>query len=202
MRIAIIVGALAALVFAVPYPQELPDEDEATASISAPFATPTVPAVLTTSLNIPLTTLIPDPDTPTSSKKNPHWEPIPIFTKECKCDVATVRYPCWATDALQKCNYEENFSYGCYMAAAGGCPTPTRTCKDLYQPTPRSGRHPCELGQNPPLITSVPELPSSVPVVPTLNVSLPGLPSANVTLPVTLPSANITLPVTLPVQSG
>jgi hypothetical protein len=27
---------------------------------------------------------------------------------------------------IQKCNYEENFSYGCYMEAAGGCPTPTR----------------------------------------------------------------------------
>ena len=30
------------------------------------------------------------------------------------------------TVSPQRCNYEENFSYGCYMAAAGGCPTPTR----------------------------------------------------------------------------
>jgi len=104
MRIALLIAALTALAFAAPYPQEqeLPDEDEDDPEIiPAPFPMPTVPIRLTTSLNIPITTLLPEPAKPTSSGKKPHWEPIPIFTKECKCDIATVRYPCWATDALQ-----------------------------------------------------------------------------------------------------
>jgi hypothetical protein len=98
MRLAIILGALAALVVAVPYPQEddTPDEPD---TVSALLPTITVPAILTTSLNVPVTQL---PDLPFSTKsKRPHWEPIPIFSKECKCNIATVRYPCWATDSLQ-----------------------------------------------------------------------------------------------------
>jgi hypothetical protein len=160
MRIANILGALAGLAAAIPYPQDDSSGDPDT--ITLPFPTPTIPVVATTSLNIPVTLSL---DIPIATRsKKPHWEPIPIFTKECKCNVATVRYPCWATDALQvstcwavvdtqsmeiprkdwlcmsiytcstdtnvtcsqKCNYEENFSYGCYMEAAGGCPTPTR----------------------------------------------------------------------------
>ena len=109
MRIAIIIGTLAAVASAFPYPQdqEFPgdgptdDPSEDPETISVPFATPTVPILLTTSLNIPVTTTVLEPGTTTTSRKNPHWEPIPIFTKECKCDIATVRYPCWATDALQ-----------------------------------------------------------------------------------------------------
>jgi hypothetical protein len=97
MRIVIIVGALAALAAAVPYPQDDPSEDPD--SVSLLFPTPTIPIVVRTSLNIPITEPLERP-TATRSKK-PHWEPIPIFTKECKCNVATVRYPCWATDALQ-----------------------------------------------------------------------------------------------------
>lgn len=129
MRNIIFVSALVALAFAAPYPQdqELPDEDEASSIVPVPLPTPTASVLFPTTIEIPIITITPEPDSPTSSRKNPHWEPIPIFTKECKCDLATVRYPCWATDALQRCNYEENFSYGCYMAAAGGCPTPTRT---------------------------------------------------------------------------
>jgi hypothetical protein len=210
MRTAIIIGALVALASAIPHPQsqESPSDDptddqpESSAVVSASFATPTTPIVLTTSLNIPITgpvglptPVIPGPGaTSTTSRRRPHWEPIPIFTKECKCNIATIQYPCWATDALQRCNYEENFSYGCYMAAAGGCPTPTKNCKDLFRPTPRPGRHPCELGPNPPLITSLPNITTLVPVVPTLNISLPALPTG--------PPANISLPVPLPVHSN
>ncbi|EAT79611.1 hypothetical protein SNOG_12811 [Parastagonospora nodorum SN15] len=130
MRIVLLVGALAALATAFPRPQDdtpddTPDEpSDDPATISLGFPTATIPVTLITSLNIPVTESF-EIVKPTKSKR-PHWEPIPIFTKQCKCDVATVRYPCWATDALQKCNYEENFSYGCYMEAAGGCPTPTR----------------------------------------------------------------------------
>jgi hypothetical protein len=99
MRIALIISALAALAVAFPRPQDDPTDEPSDDSetISLAFPTPTVPAVLTTSLNIPLTEL---PEIVTKSKR-PHWEPIPVFTKECKCNIATVRYPCWATDALQ-----------------------------------------------------------------------------------------------------
>jgi hypothetical protein len=98
MRLAIILGALAALAVAVPYPQEddTPDEPD---TVSDLLPTITVPAILTTSLNIPVTQL-PSLTFLTKSKR-PHWEPIPIFSKECKCNIATVRYPCWATDSLQ-----------------------------------------------------------------------------------------------------
>jgi hypothetical protein len=156
MRLAIIIGALAALAIAVPYPQE-DDTPDSPDTVSDLLPTITIPPILSTSLNIPITT----PAWTRTRSKKPHWEPLPIFTKECKCDVATVRYPCWATDSLQvsacssrvlnwshqlnpsrhikkqcnanvsiqKCNYEEVFSYGCYVAAAGGCPTPTRVVR-------------------------------------------------------------------------
>jgi hypothetical protein len=103
MRIAIFIAGLVALAYAAPYPQdsELPDDDEEPESISAPFPTPTIPAILTTSLNIPVTTINSEPGRPTTSRKPPHKEPIPIFSKACTCDIATVHYPCWATDALQ-----------------------------------------------------------------------------------------------------
>ncbi|KAF2030758.1 hypothetical protein EK21DRAFT_111629 [Setomelanomma holmii] len=172
MRITILVAALVAFASAAPYPQDQEEPDDAE-TISAPFATPTTPIPLTTSLNIPVTSSLElptpisdthpeDPDA-TTTKRNPHREPISIFTKQCRC------------------NYEENFSYGCYMSAAGGCPTPTRTCKNLFTPSPRPGRHPCELGPNPPLNTSVPEIST---LLPTLNVSVPIGPSGNVTVPV------------------
>ncbi|KAH8704568.1 hypothetical protein GQ44DRAFT_716523 [Phaeosphaeriaceae sp. PMI808] len=201
MRITFVISTLAALASSFPYPQDQENPNDETSSelpsapvtISIPFATPTIPTLVTTSLNIPVTQSL-EPPLPTTSRKRPHWEPIPIFTKECKCDIATVRYPCWATDALQKCYYEENFSYGCYMAAAGGCPTPTRTCKDFFQPTPRSGRHPCDFGHGPPLITDVPTITTLIPVVPTLNISFPVVPTLNISLPVA-PTLNISLPV-------
>ncbi|KAH3944917.1 hypothetical protein HBI56_150200 [Parastagonospora nodorum] len=212
MRIVLLVGALAALATAFPRPQDdtpddTPDEpSDDPATISLGFPTATIPVTLTTSLNIPVTESF-EIVKPTKSKR-PHWEPIPIFTKQCKCDVATVRYPCWATDALQKCNYEENFSYGCYMEAAGGCPTPTRACRDLFKPTPMTGRHPCDFGGSPPpLPTLFPNITTLVPILttstwnvslPTGNITVPVVPTANVTLPV-LPTGNVTLPTILPV---
>jgi hypothetical protein len=97
MRLAILFSALAALAVASPYPQDDPSDDPDTLSNALPSLT--IPIVPTISLNIPITSAVALP-THTRSKK-PHWEPIPIFTKECKCNVATVRYPCWATDSLQ-----------------------------------------------------------------------------------------------------
>jgi hypothetical protein len=120
MRLTVLIAALVAFASAAPYPQDqedpsedVPDDPE---PISVPFATPTIPVTLTTSLNIPVTsseelpTPVPDtdpedPETTTTTKRNPHWEPIPIFTKQCNCDIATVQYPCWATDALQVCEH-------------------------------------------------------------------------------------------------
>jgi hypothetical protein len=104
MHWAIISGALVVLASAIPHPQDGPvDPAEDPDTISIPFPTPTIPLPLTTSLNIPPTQSlgIPIPGASTTSRRRPHWEPIPIFTKECKCNIATVHYPCWATDALQ-----------------------------------------------------------------------------------------------------
>jgi hypothetical protein len=103
MRYVFLFSALAVLASAVPHPQDDPIESvEETETSSLTFPTLTAPLPLTTSLNIPVTSLeLPLPGATTSSRKRPHWEPIPIFTKECKCDIATARYPCWATDALQ-----------------------------------------------------------------------------------------------------
>lgn len=106
MRCVILLGALAALAAAFPRPQDQ-DNDP----------TPSAPAVsspLQTWIN-PITSYVPPVPWPTpisesdddssswfkSRSKRPHWEPIPIFTKECKCNLATARYPCWATDSLQ-----------------------------------------------------------------------------------------------------
>lgn len=135
MRVAIMLGALAALATAAPYPQEQQEDPEEPVASSAPFASPTASLQLSTSLNVPVTSLstaLPSLLPTSTRSKNPHWEPIPVFTKQCQCNLATAKYPCWATDALQRCHYEENFSYGCYMEAAGGCPTPTRVvCTSL-----------------------------------------------------------------------
>lgn len=54
-------------------------------------------------------------------------------------------------------------------------------CKNLFQPTPRPGRHPCDLGPNPPVITDVPIITT---LLPTLNMSLPVVPTVDVSLPV------------------
>lgn len=110
MRIAVLMGAFAAMARAFPYPQE--QEIPIEASKEPVFPTATVPILVTTSLNIPVTGTPASPSsllnseflsttTTTTSRKNPHWEPIPIFTKQCECSLATARYPCWATDALQ-----------------------------------------------------------------------------------------------------
>ncbi|OAL48205.1 hypothetical protein IQ07DRAFT_91497 [Pyrenochaeta sp. DS3sAY3a] len=201
MRVALILSALAALAIARPHPQESgePSIPEHSDEPDVPeLPTPTVSVPLSTSLNVPVTSL---PSLPgslslpsfslvstSSSRRKPHWEPIPIFTKQCQCELKTARYPCWATDALQRCNFEENFSFGCYMSAAGGCPTPTRVCSALFQPTPRtSGRHPCELGPNPPVVTSPPDVSS---VLASLTAS------ANLTVTVTVPPVSVNATVT------
>jgi hypothetical protein len=121
----------------------------------------------------------------------------------------------------QRCNFEEVFSYGCYMQAFGGCPTPTRVvratnapqnlnsptreifitnktkpqCSNLFAPTPRPGRHPCEFDTGDPklttpVITGVPWTTGNVTVsnVPVVSspIVIPGLP---------LPSVNVTFTV-------
>ncbi|KAL6704837.1 hypothetical protein ACN47E_007520 [Coniothyrium glycines] len=182
MHFAVILSLLVALTAAVPYPQE---EGQPTDQVSEEpdLASSTVPGPQTTSWEFPITDIL----TATRSR-NSHWEPIPIFTKECKCALETARYPCWATDSLQRCHFEENFSYGCYMSAAGGCPTPTRVCSNLFSPTPLSGRHPCELGSNPPPVTSAPGIISTpVATWPSANLTLTHLPSANTIQPTVNP---------------
>ncbi len=108
----ILISTLAALVTAIPYPQTTdtsitPGATLISLSAILPVSTTTIPD--STSLNIPVTPVPTSDNDPedeedaesTSSKKYPHWEPIPIFTKQCQCQLATARYPCWATDALQ-----------------------------------------------------------------------------------------------------
>ncbi|EFQ91591.1 hypothetical protein PTNB73_06843 [Pyrenophora teres f. teres] len=139
MRILLCISVLAALATAFPYPQEIEDLPTPAVPLTDIFPASTTTIPDSTSLNIPVTavpTIDPDDDddddkgaemlNSTSSRRRPHTEPIPIFTKACKCDLATALYPCWATDALQRCHFEENFSYQCYMQAAGGCAYPTR----------------------------------------------------------------------------
>ncbi|KAF2846430.1 hypothetical protein T440DRAFT_510915 [Plenodomus tracheiphilus IPT5] len=155
--------ALLALTTAIPYPQDDPD-GIFTIPIVIPTATITATPITTTDEPDDTITEAPVP-APTRSK-NPHWEPIPVFSKQCTCELATARYPCWATDALQ---------------AVGGCPTPTRICSTLYSPTPRPGPHPCELGPNPPpLITELPVTLSVNITVPTVNVPVPVVPVVTV----------------------
>ncbi|OWY41626.1 hypothetical protein AALT_g1379 [Alternaria alternata] len=95
MQTFLLVSVLTALVIAVPYPQatETSIAPGATLiSLSAILPSPTATSPDSTSLDIPITSVpTPDPDPEddedpesSSSKKNPHWEPIPIFTKPCK----------------------------------------------------------------------------------------------------------------------
>ncbi|KAF2448187.1 hypothetical protein P171DRAFT_207482 [Karstenula rhodostoma CBS 690.94] len=146
-----LVLATLALAAAAPHahPQDAP---------TSTLADPTIALPPSTSLNVP-TTLLPTLSVPGNlSTTNPskstrhhfsHWEPIPIFSSACNCpSLATVQYPCWATDTLQRCNFEELHSFVCWTSAARGCPTPTRQCDKLYAPTPITGKHPCDLGQN------------------------------------------------------
>ncbi|EUC40334.1 hypothetical protein COCMIDRAFT_30709 [Bipolaris oryzae ATCC 44560] len=202
MHRLVLISILQVLAAAIPHPQASDDSTAPLTSISEILPTSTVAIPDSTSLNIPVTAIpsiepVPDDDgedddddnsgKSLSRSKKPHREPTPIFTKQCQCQLATARYPCWATDALQKCYFEENFSHACYMQAAGGCPKPTRACKQLYLPTPLPGPNPCELKPNPnPHVT--PTLPA-VPSFPTLT----GAPNVTLSLPVAVPSRNSTL---------
>lgn len=103
MHFIIFLIALIALTSAIPHPHpsptDAPDDEPITISPILPTATTTFPA--STSPNIPITSLPspstttsdPDDDECTTSKKNPHREPIPIFSKQCNCALATARYP-------------------------------------------------------------------------------------------------------------
>ncbi|KAF1829380.1 hypothetical protein BDW02DRAFT_583748 [Decorospora gaudefroyi] len=200
MHSLLLISALAALSTAFPYPQETNGPTTPEASLISPSAilpSSTTPNPDLISVDIPVTAVPTvsanlddeeeDEECRTSRRKS-HWEPIPIFTKKCQCNLATARYPCWATDALQSCHFEENFSFGCFMQAVGGCPTPTRICSNLFKPTPRPGRHPCAIGPNPPnLTTSVSKslAETTVPIITTslLSVGTLSLPTTNVTLP-------------------
>jgi hypothetical protein len=112
MRHLLLISALQALAAAIPHPQDSDDTADPLTSLSEILPTSTVAIPDSTSLNIPVTAVpTTEPDTdddgeddegkPLSRSKKPHREPTPIFTKPCQCQLATVRYPCWATDALQ-----------------------------------------------------------------------------------------------------
>ncbi|KAF2270264.1 hypothetical protein CC78DRAFT_197504 [Lojkania enalia] len=159
MQFAICFVGLIAWGAAVPHKQ-IEEPSQIAVPIATSIPAPTLPVEPSTSLNIPVTTgfvlptLLPPPTTSTSRRRNPHSEPIPIFSKSCDCpNVATVAKPCWVTDALQKCNFEELHSWVCWTSANYGCPSPTRTCSNSFEPTPVTGRHPCELGPNPPAVS-------------------------------------------------
>ncbi|KAF2714774.1 hypothetical protein K504DRAFT_366514 [Pleomassaria siparia CBS 279.74] len=155
MRVALVLAGLTAIVTAAPHAQL--DPSDIPVSISATIPTSTLWLVPSTSLNIPVTlsTLLPTGlqcnFSTTRTTKRPgggHSEPIPIFSRHCDCPLlATVAYPCYATDALARCNFEENHSWVCWTSAGFGCPSPTRTCSNLFSPTPITGKHPCELGR-------------------------------------------------------
>ena len=126
MRTFLLVSGLAALVTAVPYPQATESSIAPGAtliSLSAILPSPTAITPGPTSLDITITAVpTSDPDTDddedpesSSSKKNPHWEPIPIFTKQCQCQLATARYPCWATDALQVSQCAQEMEHWVYQ---------------------------------------------------------------------------------------
>ncbi|KAF9737720.1 hypothetical protein PMIN04_003010 [Paraphaeosphaeria minitans] len=168
MRLTAPLFALASLTLTLPLTSAVPHAhpQDAVSSVGPiPLPTPSIPAdptisiPLSTSLNVPTTlpTLLPTlsvtgnlSSRSTSTRHHfSHWEPIPIFSSACNCPaLSTVAYPCWATDALQRCNFEELHSFVCWTSAARGCPTPTRQCDALYSPTPLTGKHPCDLGQN------------------------------------------------------
>ncbi|CAI6336937.1 unnamed protein product [Periconia digitata] len=123
-------------------------------SLHIPVTTP--PSSFLTSIISPNSTVAAN-STRTSRTRKPHTEPIPIFSSRCDCpNLATVAYPCWATDALQRCEFEELHSFVCWTSAARGCPTPTRSCRSFFTPQPVTGRHPCDIGMgNPPEPTAI-----------------------------------------------
>lgn len=105
-----------------------------------PNSTTSLPPVITSSASLPSSSSV---YSRSSRSRRPHTEPIPIFTSKCAC--VGFSYPCYAYDALNRCIYEENFSLGCWFQNKG-CPSPTRTCTQLFKPTPPTGkRHPCDL---------------------------------------------------------
>ncbi|KAF2678163.1 hypothetical protein K458DRAFT_423346 [Lentithecium fluviatile CBS 122367] len=75
-------------------------------------------------------------------------------------------YPCYAYDALNRCIFEENHSLGCHFMNAG-CPSPTRTCANLFKPTPPTGKHPCDL--SPPAETTESITSATPTVMPTIT---------------------------------
>ena len=105
------------LAAAIPYPYASEDATTPPATLialSGTLPTSTVATPDSTSLNIPVTAVpdAGDDDNDNSDEndddgnaisrsKRPHKEPIPIFTKQCQCQLATAWYPCWATDSLQ-----------------------------------------------------------------------------------------------------
>lgn len=116
MHRLLLISILQVLAAAIPHPQASDDSTAPLTSLSEILPTSTVAIPDSTSLNIPVTaipSIEPDPEDDgeddddgnygksLSRSKKPHREPTPIFTKQCQCQLATARYPCWATDALQ-----------------------------------------------------------------------------------------------------
>lgn len=154
MHVLFYLTSFTALVAAMPRPQEDPDEDPSIPiSITEELPTATVPVIESTSLNIPITsfpsiipTEVPGLNFTTStSKRAGHWEPIPVYS--CNCvTLSKPSYPCWAYDDYHKCVFEENHVYGCWVGQNRACPSPSRSCGDLFTSIPLTGRHPCDLG--------------------------------------------------------
>lgn len=112
--VTLLVSHLAlAIALPQPYPQDLTLSLDPIPLPTTIIADPTISIPLSTSLNVPTTvvpTLVPTLSVPgnlsswrsTSRHHYSHWEPIPIFSSACNCPkLATVQYPCWATDSLQ-----------------------------------------------------------------------------------------------------
>jgi hypothetical protein len=102
MRTAFLITALAAVAIAFPHPQETdeslpedPDEEQPGATLTTLLPTLTALPIPSTSLNIPITTTPSTPDDEdegnsdsdddtqsTTSRRRPHREPLPVFSKQ------------------------------------------------------------------------------------------------------------------------
>ncbi|KAF2187241.1 hypothetical protein K469DRAFT_725321 [Zopfia rhizophila CBS 207.26] len=180
MRYFITLAGLVALVSAVPQAPTITPVPTIT------IADPTISVIASTSLNVLTTSfpvvptgLTPINGTSTSRRKKSHWEPIPIFSKSCDCPaISKGNYPCWATDPVQSCLFEENHSWVCWTSANFGCPSPTR---ELPTPSPCKNHAKPNLSASatrfppPPRLVGQGQLSLSLVIVPCCKAVAPGV---------------------------